>query len=221
MKHVFVALTVALLGVTVSACGSATKRHVSEGGLTARSPQAGSEGVVTQDALRAMSAVTAKEGKRWHYPQDPDEDTGERRGSGYRDPDDAHIFAHYGRPASAGDTRAVTAVVLRYYALAEAGQAHKACSMLVPSVKKAAVLDHGRFGPAYLHRARTCAEVVSGLFRHSRRELAAPISVTGVLVKGSNAYALLGSRKMQASFIAVLRVNDSWRLEALLGSPII
>lgn len=221
MKHVPVALAVVLLGAAVSACGNTAKGHASDARVTARNPQANSEGVVTQDALRAMSAVTAKEGKRWHYPQDPDEDTGERKGSGYRDPDDAHIFAHYGRPANAADTRSVTAVVLHYYALAEAGQSRKACSMLVPSVKKAAVLDHGRFGPDYLHSARTCAEVVSGLFRHSRRELAAPISITGVLVKGSNAYALMGSRKMQASFIAVLRVHGAWRLEALLGSPII
>lgn len=138
---------------------------------------------------------------------------------GYRDADDLDSL-RVGIPASAADARAIVAAVKRYYAVAAAGNGAKACSMMAPSFASSVPIDYGKFGRSYLHGGKTCAEIASREFAHSRQQLTAGIYVTAVhLEHPDRAYALFGSRTTPASFIAVVRERGVWMIGALLGQP--
>jgi hypothetical protein len=135
--------------------------------------------------------------------------------------ENARILAKfYGQAASEAASRTITALVKRYYAVAKTGDGKQACSMMIPSIVKAIPVDYGEFGASYLHGAKTCPTVLSRMFEHSHGELTAPITVTGVLVKGDRAYALLDSARIHASTIALLREHGAWMVAAPLGSRI-
>lgn len=156
---------------------------------------------------------------------DNDEDPGlDRRApsdarEGYRDADDLDSL-RVGVPASPADARAVAAAVKRYYAVAATGNGAKACSMMAPSFASSVPVDYGKFGPSYLHGGKTCAEIASREFEHSRRQITAAIYITAVhLEHPDRAYALIGSRITPASYIAVVREGGAWKIGALLGRP--
>jgi hypothetical protein len=137
----------------------------------------------------------------------------------YHDEDDEQAV-RFGHAASASQARAVTALVKRYYAVAATGDGAKACTMLLPSFAKAVPLEYGKYGPSYLHGGKTCAGVMTRLFAHARRELAASVQVTNVRVSGPTALAFLGSKKMRASSIVLHRQGSGWRIAQVLGSTL-
>jgi hypothetical protein len=139
----------------------------------------------------------------------------------YHDSDDGLILS-YGHSASASDTRAIAAIVERYYSAAATGNGAQACSMMVPAFGAAVAEDYGRgsAGPSYLRGATTCRAVMSLLFEHLHANLAGALAVTGVRVKGDTAYAFIGSRTMPASYIVAQRGVSGWKFTALLGEAL-
>jgi hypothetical protein len=137
----------------------------------------------------------------------------------YRDGDDADTLV-YGQTAGATDRQAITAVVKRYYAAATAGDGQRACAMIIPSLVKAVPEDYGQLGPSYLRGGKTCQAVMARLFSHFHSELTAPVAVTGALVNGDHALALLGSARMPASYITLQRQRGGWTINALLGNAL-
>lgn len=204
-EGVCVVVAATLLACVSGACGTGGK------------PATGDDHGVSQVAIRAARVAQIEGGSARPYLNDRDADTGGvRENSGYRDLDDATNFT-YNRPAGTMDAHAVTAVATRYYAAARAGDGRVACSLLDPELAKAVPLDYGRFGPVYLRGARTCKETVTRLFAHDRGQLASPVAVTGVLVDGNRAYALLGSPSLPASYLSLQREGSVWRVDTLLG----
>lgn len=159
-----------------------------------------------------------------HRTPDNDEDPAlDRRASdakeGYRDADDLDSL-RVGVPMKAADTKAIEALVRRYYAVAMSGDGAKACSMMDRGYAKAVPIDYGKFGPSYLHAGKTCAQVASLQFKHSRSQIPKTIFFTAVHEENANrAYALFGSRTAPASFIAVDREAGVWKIGALFGRP--
>jgi hypothetical protein len=137
----------------------------------------------------------------------------------YQDNDDSSSLA-YGQPASAAQTRTLTALVKRYYATAAKDDGAGACSQIGPDLAKAVPLDYGKLGASYLHGGKTCSAVMVLLFKHFHRELAGQVHVTSVRVQAESAVAFLGSRTMSASQIPLVREGPTWRIAALLGSPL-
>jgi hypothetical protein len=136
---------------------------------------------------------------------------------GYRDADDRDSLT-VGVPASPAAAKTIAAVVKRYYAVAVTGNGAKACSMMARSFARSVVVDYGKFGAPYLHGAKSCAEIASREFAHSRRMITAAIYITAVhLEHPDRAYALFGSRTAPAGFIAVVREGGMWKVDALLG----
>lgn len=171
---------------------------------------------------QSTAATYAKEGAGHRYLKDADNDLGGRAvNRGFRDSDDAHILDYYGRPASPAVRRAVAHVAERYYRFAAAADGEKACRMGVPTMVKAAPIDEGQFGAPYLRGAKTCADAFTRLFRHYHRQLAVPITVTGVLVNGARAYALLGSTRMPASFLRLEQRHGKWLVASPFGGNIL
>jgi hypothetical protein len=138
--------------------------------------------------------------------------------SRYHDTDDKGYLTSGYAPGGA-EERAVAALVDRYYAAGTAGDGARACSMLLPSLAGAVPSDYGQApGPAYLRGGKTCAAIMALLFRHYRRQLAGPTTVTGVRVENGQTYALLGSTTMPASAIIVQSEGGSWKVAQLLGN---
>lgn len=177
--------------------------------------------------LRFLQGDGDNDGSMWvdgYRSPDNDEDprhdhTPGDSGDGYRDADDLDSL-RVGVPASPAEARTIAAVVKRYYAVAVSGDGARACSLMAASFARSVPVDYGQYGPSYLHGGKTCAEIASREFAHSRTQLTSAIYITAVhLEHPDRAYALFGSRTGPASFIAVVRENGAWKIGALLGRP--
>jgi hypothetical protein len=138
----------------------------------------------------------------------------------YHDEDDGDL-AVYGHTAGKADTRTITALVKRYYVAAAAGDGAAACSMIGSTLAETIPEDYGREpGPSYLRGGKTCQAVASLLFKHLHSQTTGAVQVTNVLVTGSHALALFGSRTMPASDIALKRERGVWKIDGLIGGPL-
>jgi hypothetical protein len=126
----------------------------------------------------------------------------------------------FGEPASKADVRAMTPVVKRYYAVAAAGDAKRACAMIDPAFTKALSAEIRVSAPSYLHGAKTCQAAAADTFRHYRHELTVPIRVNGALTDGNTGYVVVSSAKMPDSMIAVRRMHAAWVIDSVLGAKI-
>jgi hypothetical protein len=130
-----------------------------------------------------------------------------------------------GRPA---DARAIDALVERYYTAAARGDGAAACAMTSPDYARTVPDDYGQElgwaippgAEAYLRGAKTCAAVLSLLFAHLHRQLAAPVEILAVRLYGNYGYASVGSTTLPASRIEILREHGVWWIDELLGRPL-
>jgi hypothetical protein len=221
---------VGLLGLGVIACGDASVR-------TRSAPRSSSSAVLGGN----VAAATGSNGTQTpgHFKGDEDDDdtpsnyTGNNKNDndadfdndrknenkGYYDSDDGGI-RRYGNAADTANRRTIAALVKRYAAAVAANDGATACSMIYSVLVEAIPEDYGRPpGPAYL-RGTTCQAVMSLLFRHSHSQLTGAIEVSGVRVKGNQAYALVGSRTVPASYIMVRREHGIWKIDELLAGPL-
>jgi hypothetical protein len=201
MKSPFALLT--MMSLSFAACGGAGKATAPwnvavTGGKTATTAQ-------------GTSAIGESKTDR---DNDNDNPT-----SSYYDSDDNAIL-DYGQSANAGDKRAVTATVKRYYRTASAADGAAACSLIRSTVAESAAESYGETdAPA----GKTCADVMSKLFRKRHRQLAAELAalrVTAVRIEGDRGWALLsfGTAKPPGRILmhregAVWKVGEPVRVE--------
>jgi hypothetical protein len=234
MKPLLVLLAVVPLGLGSTACGGAGKGTGSASRASSHPAAAGgASATIVSGVAPALSSLKGDsdddgtdEGRTNNTATTPDSDVDfdndykDNASKGYYDNDDQSVRA-YGHAVSATDKHALTAVVERYYAAAAAGDGATACSLIKPSFARAIPEDYGQApGPAYLRGAKTCPAVMSLLFRHSHGQLTGAIEVTGVRVMGNQAFVLLDSMTVPASFINVERTGGAWRIVGLLGRPL-
>jgi hypothetical protein len=153
--------------------------------------------------------------------RDKDNDSDNRSGS-YFDADDAGV-REYGRPAGAADRKAVARLVERYFALADARDGATACELIAPTFAKAVPETLGRPpGPPYASGA-TCAVVMSKLFIHFHRQLAAhaaSLRVSAVRVAHGEAIAVLAFHGLPGRQIRAIRADGRWRMNSLLDTEL-
>lgn len=135
----------------------------------------------------------------------------------YHDEDDQAVV-QFGHPANSHDLHAVRTTVERYYSAARALHGSKACALMLTTFAKAVPLDYGKLGASYLRGGKTCAGVLTLLFKHMRRELGEPVQVTEVRISGSTALAFLGSKAMRASVISLKREGTRWAVSQTIGA---
>jgi ketosteroid isomerase-like protein len=234
MKSMLALLATALLSAGAGACGSA---HNNAGSTAGTASKTVADAPAVPWTTRTVPPPTPpgrylNDGDYDHIG-DPDRDNGADNdndarldykrddNNSYHDSDDGYTLSSSGKPASSPERRAVTAVVKRYYAAIARGDSASACSQVVPILATATPLDAGRLGPPYLHGAKTCSDVMSLLSRHFRTQLASPVEVTGVLVAGDRALALLGSKTMPAGWITVQRERGAWKIDQLFGGTLL
>lgn len=204
-------VAIAAISAVVSACGGSSQKA----GTTGISPQ---DAAVTQASKDANPAT-------YKYPRakietktdaDHDQDLGAPQ-------DDVNPEQALGvsRQADAEDTRAVSKLIERYYAVAVAEDGAAGCAMLFPTLDESVPEDFGLSppGPPYA-RGTTCAGVLTLTFRHFHPQLALEVphlTVARVLVYGRrNAEAVLHFGKLPERAIMVEREGSKWRLGALL-----
>lgn len=123
----------------------------------------------------------------------------------------------YGNPANAADWRRSVALVKRYFAAAAAADGAGACRLLVPLSAESVVERDGGSPPL---RGRTCAVVMSKLFRLHHRMLAeksAALEVIAVRIKDDRGLAVLNFPEIhEARQIGLRRVRGTWKVVDLL-----
>jgi hypothetical protein len=211
MKYLLMLPSIALLGLGVGACGDAG-RHTGS--------------VPSAHATVGATAETASS---------PAPTGGYLRGDGDGDEpnhidEDNYSARNYGRAASAGQERAIAALVERYYAAGAAGDGARACALIYSGLTESPSLGETAEAvspPAPsvppLH-GRSCAQIMSLLFEEDHRRLAADLArvvVTSVRVKGSQGLVLLGFRTTPERWIPVRRERGGWKIEALLDKELL
>jgi hypothetical protein len=214
MKPLLAPPLIALLGLSVSACGGAGKR-------TSSASQSPSGASVTGGAATSTASRIEPTGGYLRGDDDTDE-------TNHKDEDD-HGARNYGHAASAADRRAIAALVKRYYATGVAGDGAAACALIYSGLAKSPNLGEAAeaaYPPAPgvpPLRGESCARIMSLLFKEDHQRLAADIEgieVTSVRVKGSRGLALLGFRTAPERQIPVRRERGTWKIEALLDKEL-
>jgi hypothetical protein len=125
----------------------------------------------------------------------------------------------HGRDTSEAGKIAV--LVARYYAAAARDDGALAYSMIYSMFEEAIAEDYGQPpGPTYL-RGKTCAVVMSKLFKHVPRQppsVLAHTEITGVHVEGGRGYVQLKSSGMPRGEIPVEREHRAWKVQSLIGT---
>jgi hypothetical protein len=129
-------------------------------------------------------------------------------------------LSSFGRPAGAGDERAIATVVKRYYATALNGDGAKGCSMLYSILAETAAEDYAvAGGPTYLRGATSCQAVMSALFSHFHAQLAIEVpkfGVTHVFLKGRHGLVVLSFADLPERELPVIREGNVWKIASLL-----
>jgi hypothetical protein len=150
---------------------------------------------------------------------DTDNDSKSAQNKGYHDADDRADLT-WGHRAGAKDAREIAALANRYYALAAAGDGAGGCQLIYRQFEKAIPEDYGQApGPPAL-RGKTCAEVMTKLYKqeagHLRKD-AATLHVTSVRTLGNEGWAIVGFPATPAGRIAVRHERGRWTIDNMLA----
>jgi hypothetical protein len=212
MKSLLALLAVVPLSLGVAACGGSGRGTSSVSQTSANAP-------VSSTATTTVASNTANRG-----PAGENDNDDHRRLPTPSDDYNNAVVEHYGHAASAADTRSITTLLRRYYAIARAGDGAQACTMIDPGLAKAAPVDYGQFGPGYLRGSKTCAAVMSRLFKHEHRLISAEIphlKFMSVRLEGSRGLILLGFGSLPERQITVVREGGVWKLAVLLDGEVV
>jgi hypothetical protein len=200
----------ALLAVGAAACGSAGER-------ASPAPARSSGASATGSAAAGGASRPADLFKR-----DGDGDI-DRLTQGSHD-GDGDAIPTFGPPAGAADRRAILALFRRYYANAAAGDGARACSMMDIPAAESVVEEHSRGkGPRSL-QGKTCAQIMSTLFKRRHRELMEDIAgyrVLAVQVHGGGGLVLVrfpAKRELRELRVIVRRDHGAWRMAVPLDA---
>jgi hypothetical protein len=156
---------------------------------------------------------------QWDHDGDPgpaDEDIPHS----FYDGDDGEI-RHYGRATNAATTRAVTALVDRYYRAVTMGDDVSACSLVAGDLVRALVEQAGELPSRRYHTAGACPAVISRQFARAPGRNAgdlAAVAVIGVRIEGKEGLALLRMSNAEVRDIPVGREGGRWKLEAIVDN---
>lgn len=134
------------------------------------------------------------------------------------DADDYPVLS-FGRAATAMESKKITALLKRYYAVAGAGKGAKACSMLYEATAKEVVVEQDDWGV----RGGTCPVVMSRIFRQRHWQLVADadsLKVVRVRTDGLNGRAVLRfGRMVESRTIDTRFVGGIWKVQRPLDTP--
>jgi hypothetical protein len=196
MKPSLVLLAIGLLSLSATACGGSSKARSSASQVSSNAPTTTASG-------------TAPNGLHVKDSNDSDNDP-------YSNDD--NVVLYFGHAASAADRRAVTVLVKRYYAAAAADDGARACPLIYGIIAETIPEEFAR---APQLRGKTCAAVMSKVFKQRHQQVAADIpilKVTGVRVEGKRGIALMYLGTIPELSVFVHREGGAWKMESLFES---
>jgi hypothetical protein len=210
LKRQLVVAAVALFALVSSACGTDKD--------AAPAPNASSHAATRSGAAAPTTDAAVK------LPQpeliiDSDQDSDSYGYSNEPDPDTSRVFGH---AANAADARAMTALVKRYYAAAAASDGAAACPLVYSILAEAIPEDYGQSSARTPLRGKTCAVVISKLFKHFHKRLksdSATLKVAAVRVLGNRGSVLLGfDGQLPKHYLETHRERGAWKIDRLLDN---
>jgi len=205
-----------LLALGVIACGAGRRDAAPEARLAARSTR--SAGVSASVTLRddgEPDGTVATSGEHIGIGADADADS---YGDTYYDWDDEHIL-DYGRPARAAEAASMIAAVRRYYATAAAGDGAVACGQLSAGFAPSVVSTYGHVSGLTVSGGRSCATVMTALFRALHQQLSGQHAAlrTGVArVEADSGRVLVGFRAAWPDhYMQLRRERGAWKIAEL------
>lgn len=139
-----------------------------------------------------------------------------------RPPQNDDYIQSYGHEASGADKRAISKLVKNYYAAAAADDGAKACRLIYSTLEEGIPEDYGKPPGPPEWKGKTCAVVMSKVFKHVPGQPAAVLAatrVTGIRLIGNHGFAQLSSSAVPTGEISVQREGKAWKIETLLGRP--
>jgi hypothetical protein len=142
------------------------------------------------------------------------------------DDDNEKDDGNWGQAATAGDRRAITTLVRRYYAAVARGDGKTACSLLYSRFAERVPRFYG--GPGRAPTLHACAEVMSRdvlpkVLKQVRQQLIAngsTLKVSGVRVANQIGLVLLRFKGAPEREFHVHRERNSWKIEELLDNAL-
>jgi hypothetical protein len=130
----------------------------------------------------------------------------------------------FGHAASPADQRAITKLVKRYFAVADAENGTAACSMLYSTLAESVPEDYGRSPPGQPYmRGTTCPAVMTLLFKHFHSLIALEyprLRVARVRLIEHHGLAVLRFRGLPEREIYVAREGHTWRISMILDGAV-
>ena len=205
VKPLLALLAIALLSIGAAACGDAGS----------------GSGARTSSGATVAKNSSSAEAARIHASDDDDADDLRNYETRGEREDDREVTT-YGHAANATDIRTATAFARRYFAAAAAANGAAACSLLLPHIAKLVPKAYGNEPNLPYMRGKTCAEVMTKLFEHRHKMMAAEaagLEVTGMRIAGKAAAVLLAFKGLrERRYLGVERTGKTWRLEDLIDS---
>lgn len=128
----------------------------------------------------------------------------------------------YGHAADSSDNRAITALIKRYYAAAEAENGAAACSMLYSVFAEGVPEDYGQSPPSQPYmRGSTCPAVMTLLFKHLHPQLALEVpklQVARVRLVEHRGLVVLHFGALPEREIYIEREGHTWKVDTLLDN---
>jgi hypothetical protein len=206
-KRLHVIATAVLLAAGLGACGDSNANRSSHAASSTPSH--------TVTSATAVASETAPAPLDTRVDRDDDNDVGAAAGE---DSNNRGLLA-FGHPASPSERRAISALIKNYYAIALAGDGARGCSLLYSTLAEAAVEDDAQPpGPPYMRGAKSCAEVLTLLFRHYHAQLTAEVPklrVRQIRLREHSGFALLRFGALAERQISIGRERQTWKMNEI------
>ncbi len=226
-RHTVLVAIIAAFASYMAACGAQSTRT---GRAASKAPGAAYSLLLTAGQSRKTQGLKDDEddddppGYRRQYTghdvdADFDNDTKALKRNTYLDSDDISVL-EYGQTANRSDAHAVATLVKDYFAAATAADGRRVCALLFSLLAEAVPEDYGRNAGLWFSRGNTCPDVLSKLYRHDHAMVAAPMTIIMIRINGKRGQALLGSKVVPASALAVKREYGVWKVDGLFPQPL-
>lgn len=215
MRLLPVLLVIALFSVVAGGCGGVGKGTESADTSHQSSPRRG-ESPSSSTRLKVAPArpvSTLTNGGRHRDFNDGD-----------RDPEsnDDDTVLKYGHAADTADKRAVTAVVMSYYAAAADGNGSEGCRLIYPAVVELILENSNAPSARASQLSAGCPPILSKMFDQHRQSFVAQLAtlqVTGVRVEEEKALALLRfASTLEPRKLELHREGKMWKIWSLFDT---
>jgi hypothetical protein len=138
------------------------------------------------------------------------------------DKDDSFVTT-FGHAAGPSDRRAITTLVKRYYAAIAKADGATACSLLFYVFVESAPEVYGQTTSATAGRGKSCAEVMSNVFRGNHQVVAENrhLKVMAIRIQRKRAWVLLRFGPKSVRRLVLYREGSSWKVGELLDTELV